>query len=101
MNDNDAPLSESPPRRDPCNKGTAIALIQFMAPSQVLHVIYGEAPTNVVCLTLARHWGLLVFRVGVLLIYVAFHPSVCGPAMALRATEKIALGAGVLGTPFA
>ena len=77
---------------------TAIALVQFITPSEVLHMIYGEAPTNVVCLALARHWGLLVFCVGVLLIYAAFHPSVRGPAMVLGATEKIALGAGVLGT---
>jgi hypothetical protein len=55
---------------------TAIALIQFITPSQVLRMVFGEAPTNVVCLALARHWGLLVFCVGVLLIYAAFHPSV-------------------------
>jgi hypothetical protein len=77
---------------------TTVALVQFIAPSQVLRMIYGEAPTNVVCLALARHWGLLIFCVGVLLIYAAFHPSVRGPAMVLGATEKIALGVGVLST---
>jgi hypothetical protein len=77
---------------------TAIALIQFMAPSLVLRVIYGEAPTNAVSLALARHWGLLIFCVGVLLIYAAIHPPVRDPAMVFAATEKIALGTGVLGT---
>jgi hypothetical protein len=45
-----------------------------------------------------RNWGLLIFCVGVLLIYAAFHPSVRDPAMVFAATEKAALGMGVLGT---
>jgi hypothetical protein len=77
---------------------TAIALIQFIAPSQILRMVYGEAPTDAISLGLARHWGLLIFCVGVLLIYAAFHPSVRDPAMGFAATEKVALGTGVLGT---
>jgi len=77
---------------------TAIALIQFVAPSQVLRMICGEAPTDAISLGVARHWGLLIFCVGVLLIYAAFHPSVRDPAMVFAATEKVALGTGVLGT---
>ena len=77
---------------------TAITLIQFIAPSQVLRMIYGEAPTDKIGLGLARHWGLLIFCVGVLLMYAAFHPQVRDPAMVFGATEKIALGIGVLGT---
>jgi hypothetical protein len=73
---------------------TAMALIQFIAPSQILRMVYGEAPTDAISLGLARHWGLLIFCVGVLLIYAAFHPSVRDPAM----VEKVALGTGVLGT---
>lgn len=77
---------------------TAIALIQFIAPSRILRMVYGEAPTDAISLGLARHWGLLIFCVGVLLIYAAFHPSVRDPAMVFAATEKVALGTGVLGT---
>jgi len=77
---------------------TAIPLVQFIAPSQVLRMIFSEAPTDGIGLALARHWGLLIFCVGMLLIYAAFHPSVRDPAMVFAATEKIALGAGVLGT---
>jgi hypothetical protein len=77
---------------------TAMALIQFIAPSQILRMVYGEAPTDAISLGLARHWGLLIFCVGVLLIYAAFHPSVRDPAMVFAATEKTALGTGVLGT---
>jgi hypothetical protein len=77
---------------------TAIAILQFLAPSPVLCMIYGEAPTDAVSLALARHWGLLIFGVGILLIYAAFHDTVRDPAMIFAATEKIALGVGVLGT---
>src|SRR5499433_3215201 len=78
---------------------TAIALVQFLAPSRVLRMIFGETPTDAISLALARHWGLLIFCVGMLLIYAASHPSVRDPAMVFAATEKVALGAGVLGTP--
>jgi len=61
-------------------------------------MIFGETPTDAISLALARHWGLLIFCVGMLLIYAAFHPSVRDPAMIFAATEKIALGAGVLAT---
>ena len=61
-------------------------------------MIFGEAPTNAVSLALARHWGLLIFCVGVLLVYAASHPAIRGPAMVLAAIEKVVLGVGVLGT---
>src|SRR5215813_14147300 len=77
---------------------TAIALLQFVAPAPVLRMILGEAPTDEVGLAVARHWGLLTFLVGALLIYAAFHPSVRGPAMVVAVIEKAALGVGVLGT---
>jgi len=77
---------------------TAIAILQFIAPAQVLRMIYGEAPTDEVSLAVARHWGLLTFLVGALLIYAAFHASVRGPAMVVAVIEKAALGLGVFGT---
>ena len=78
---------------------TAIALLQFIAPASVLRMIYGEAPTDQVGLAVARHWGLLIFLVGTLLVYAAFHPSVRGPAMLIAVIEKVALGLGIFGTP--
>src|SRR5215471_13937354 len=77
---------------------TAITILQFIAPAQVLRMIFGEAPTDEVSLAVARHWGLLTFLVGALLIYAAFHASVRGPAMVIAVIEKAALGLGVLGT---
>jgi len=77
---------------------TAVALLQFIAPGQVLRMIFGKAPTDEVGLAVARHWGLLTFLVGALLIYAAFHASVRGPAMVIGVIEKAALGLGILGT---
>ena len=77
---------------------TTITIIQFIAPQLVLRMIFGEAPTDMVSIALARHWGLLVFLVGALLIYAAFHPPVRDPVMIVAAIEKVVLGVGVFGT---
>jgi hypothetical protein len=77
---------------------TAGALLHFIAPIPTMRMIYGEAPTSDVGVFLARHWGLLIFLIGVLLIYAAFHPGVREPATLLAANEKVALGVGVFGT---
>ena len=77
---------------------TAIALLQFIAPAPVLRMIFGEAPTDNVGLAVARHWGLLIFLVGALLVYAAFHSSIRGPVMIVAVIEKAALGLGVFGT---
>jgi hypothetical protein len=65
---------------------------------RLLRTVYGEAPKDTASLALARHWGLLIFLIAALLIYAALHPAVRGPAILIAAIEKIALGAGVLGT---
>jgi len=77
---------------------TAIMVIQFVAPQLVLRMVFGESPTDTVSNALARHWGLLVFLVGVLLIYAAFHPQIRGPVMIVAVIEKVVLGVGVFGT---
>src|SRR5262245_45771311 len=78
---------------------TATALLLFIAPLPTLRVVYGGTPKDLLTVALARHWGLLVFLVGVLLIYAGFHPAVRQPAVLLALIEKIALGVGVLSTP--
>ena len=77
---------------------TAIALLQFIAPTLVFRIFHDDAPTDEVSLAVARHWGLLIFSVGALLIYAAFHPLVRGPTMVVAVIEKAALGLGVFGT---
>jgi hypothetical protein len=61
-------------------------------------MIYGEAPTDVVGLAVERHWGLLAFLIGALLIYAAFYPPIRNPVMVVAVIEKAALGLGLFGT---
>ena len=77
---------------------TATMLSQFFAPLVMLRRIYGEAPTDGVSVALARHWGLLIFCVGGLLIYAAFYPQVRAPVLVFAVIEKAALAVCVLGT---
>lgn len=77
---------------------TAMAIIRFIAPSSVLRMVSGVAPADTVSMALARHWGLLILLIGILLIYAAFRPAVRDPAMVVAVVEKLVLGAGVLGT---
>lgn len=77
---------------------TTMALAQFIAPASVSRIIYGATPTEVVGIALVRHWGLLVFLVGVLLFYAALHPAAREPVMVVAAVEKIAFSLGIFGT---
>ena len=77
---------------------TAMALAQFIAPASISRLIYGAVPTEVVGIALIRHWGLLVFLVGILLIYAAFHPALRAPVTVVAAVEKTAFSLGIFGT---
>ncbi len=77
---------------------TAVAFGQFVAPSKLLRLIYGESQADAASVMLARHWGLLVGCVGLLLIYAAFEPTVRVHFMIFAVAEKVALGALILGS---
>jgi hypothetical protein len=77
---------------------TAVAFGQFVAPSKLLRLIYGETQADAASVMLARHWGLLVGCVGLLLIYAAFEPTVRAYFMIFAVAEKVALGALILGS---
>jgi hypothetical protein len=70
---------------------TAATLAQFLAPKAFLrHIckidIAGEAN-----LLFARHWGLLAFVIGALLMYAGGHPEIRVPVVAAAALEKAGL----------
>jgi len=77
---------------------TATMLAQFVTPSWTLRHAFGEVPSGTVAIVLARHWGLLLFCVGMLLVYSAFHPTVRQPAVVLASVEKVGFAACVFGT---
>jgi hypothetical protein len=77
---------------------TATMLSQFFAPLPVLRLVYGETHLDAVSMALARHWGLLIFCVGALLVYAAYVPPLRAPIMVVAVIEKVGLGVCVLGT---
>jgi hypothetical protein len=78
---------------------TATMLAQFIAPSWVVRRTFGEKPSGVAGSVLARHWGLLLFCVGALLMYAAFDPAIRRAAVLLASVEKAGFAACVLGSP--
>ena len=77
---------------------TASMLAQFLAPRWILRHAFGEVTSGAVSIVLARHWGLLLFCVGALLIYAGFHPAVRDPALVLASIEKAGFVACVFGS---
>ena len=75
---------------------TASALAVFLAPAVTMKMLFGQVPSDPLSLAIARHWGLLIFCFGVLLIYAAYHPEVRTPTLVLASLEKIVLATGVL-----
>jgi hypothetical protein len=39
-----------------------------------------------------RHWGVLIFVVGALIVYSAYAPTIRGPVLVAAAIEKFAIG---------
>jgi len=78
---------------------TAAMVVQFMAPAWVGRRAFGEIPSGTADMALARHWGLLLFCVGALLVYAAFDPAIRRAAVLLASVEKAGFAACVLGTP--
>ena len=79
---------------------TAGALTVFLAPSTMLKLLFGQAPSDALSLAIARHWGLLVGLVGALLIYAAYHVECRTPLLIAASTEKAAFALGIFFSPF-
>ena len=77
---------------------TATMLAQFIAPSWMIHRAYGETLSGEATSAVVRHWGLLLFCVGMLLIDAAFHPVLRKPAVVMASVEKAGFVASVFGT---
>jgi hypothetical protein len=81
-------------------------IVQFFAPGPLLKLMYGVETSEPATLLLARHWGLLIFLVGALLVYSAYDPSTRDPLLIVASLEKIAFAGFVFfgpvnRTPFA
>jgi hypothetical protein len=79
---------------------TAGAVVFFVAPGASLKMVFGRPPADVLTPMIARNWGLLVFLVGALLIYAAYHAEIRVPVMIVAAVEKVVFVLGLLISPF-
>jgi hypothetical protein len=72
-------------------------LLVYLAPQPMLRLMLGQGvPTEPVGVLMARQWGMLVFCVGALLVYAAFHPELRKPVMVAAVVEKVALAVALL-----
>jgi len=60
---------------------TATMIAAFFAPGLVLAQLFVDPPTDPVSLAVTRHWGMLVFCFGVLLIYAAYRRDTRKPVL--------------------
>ena len=79
---------------------TAGALVVFLLPVPMIKILFGQAPSDVLSLAITRHWGLLIFLVGALLIYAAYHPECRFPTLIVAIVEKAVFALAMFISPF-
>ena len=78
---------------------TCGAIVMCLAPAFTMKLMFGQAPSNAISLLIARHWGLLIFLVGALLVYAASHAEIRRPALIIAGIEKAAFAFSVFLSP--
>jgi len=79
---------------------TTAALVLFLAPVTAMKMLFGQAPSDLLSILIARHWGLLVGLVGVLLVYAAYHAEIRVPTLIVAIVEKVVFAVGAFLSPF-
>jgi hypothetical protein len=74
---------------------TSGALLMFLAPHTMMKLLFDQELSDSVSRLIARHWGLLIFLVGLLLICAAYHAEIRVPTLIIAIVEKIAFALGV------
>lgn len=78
---------------------TSGAVVMSLAPATMMKILFRQISSNSVNLLIARHWGLLIFLVGALLIYAAYHPVIRIPTLIVAIVEKASFALGVFASP--
>ncbi|HEV3439781.1 MAG TPA: hypothetical protein VG122_20615 [Gemmata sp.] len=79
---------------------TSGAFLMFLAPATMMKLLFGKVSSDTLSLLIARHWGLLVFLIGILLIYAAYHAEIRVPTLIVAIVEKVAFSFGVFVSSF-
>ncbi len=78
---------------------TAGALALVIAPVPMMKLIFAQAPADPLGRKIARHWALLIFLVGALIVYAAYHPKIRVPTLIVAVVEKTAFAVCMLTSP--
>ena len=78
---------------------TAGALALVVAPVPMMKAVFGKSPTDPLGLIIARHWALLIFLVGGMIVYAAYRPEIRVPTLIVAVVEKAAFAAAMLLSP--
>jgi hypothetical protein len=70
--------------------GAGLAAVLF--PDLFLRLGFGVESPSSSLVFFVRHWGVLIFVVGALIVYSAYAPTVRAPVLAAAAIEKFAIG---------
>ena len=54
----------------------------------MMRTVFGQSLSDSLGLIVARHWALLIFLVGGLLVYAAYRPEIRVPALIVAVVEK-------------
>jgi hypothetical protein len=76
---------------------SGIALL--LVPKTMLRWMFGQSSPDLVTTTVTRHWGLLLFLVGCLLVYAGYHPEIRTAVMIGAIIEKLGIAALVFASP--
>ena len=68
-----------------------VGLAALLFPHLFLRLGFGVESTNPFVF-FVRHWGVLIFVVGALIVYSAYVPEARGPVLVAAAIEKFAIG---------
>jgi hypothetical protein len=74
-------------------------LFAAAAPRALLRIVFGVSDDGAALLFFARHWGVLIFAVGALLVWAAYDPSLRVPVLAAAALEKLVVAAMIFFGP--
>ncbi len=78
---------------------TMLGIALLLIPKTMLKRLFGQSSPDLVTTTITRHWGLLLFLVGCLLVYAGYHPEVRTPVMIGATIEKFGIATLVFASP--
>jgi hypothetical protein len=71
----------------------AAGLTALLFPSALLRLAFRVEISDEAVVVVVRHWGVLLFVIGALIVYTAHDPTARTPVLIVAAVEKLAFGA--------